>query len=699
MDVDAKRRPVDVVGRATDETGSPIDDVGSSIQHLTSEKGSTAHLNLMVLLDEIAALGVRCPTDLRLSAIQIFYIDGVAVEARVKGQRNTSGAREWSTPTPPKFTLTQKGAIELEPNERARSHITAVISPDGGGPPLMVMRWDLRAYSAHTLDNVLFVWRTLRELAEPGDPTPRHYGIVRRALKQQIDEDKDEIAADAIKSGEARDLMGRALLRALNKLRAEIGMDKAAPASTVEAAATEETTEGPVLRWNARLATWLEARFGQAGAEPAAVLRCEAHEDLCTYNNTLTGGLSPEDHAQALGTLWHAWLPKEGSEAAPRDSWVIRTLAHLLWVCEVKTTVSRAARRFSISAVPGDTEFAGLPKIAAGMSWALGAPGETIVDGDAYAHEPTLVSDALSPRALLPRTHGIEGLFPADYLKRPHTAFLPLEYDEHEAVFAVAMADATQYAISPVAAKEALLLLASAVEAGDKPQRIVIGDIARRINPDAKRLMKSHFVNVARGFEQLRGLFLYFIDRRRVPCFDIWEAPWTPEHATKDMEFVARIHPALLQRVGVHDRDQNPFRGYFLINLSGAMALPTRKPGLLRLYVRTAAGWNAGWAPGTKGRPDPAQIQARTLTEWAALTNSMSPAAVDYLRSKGKSGRKQDTSKARREIREWFEDLEGRKLLRLEKQGRDRLQPVWPKAYLYAWELARMGGLRRDSED
>lgn len=370
-----------------------------------------------------------------------------------------------------------------------------------------------------------------------------------------------------------------------------------------------------------------------------------------------------------------------------------RELALALW-----RTRAQNAPRFTISAVPDDSGFAGLPKVAAGISWALGAPGETIVDGDQYAHEPAIAPNALSSNALLPRSHSIEGLFPGDYLNRPHTALLPLEYDEHEAIFAVAMTAATQYAISPVAGKEALLLLASTVEAGDKPQRIVIGDLARRMNPDVKRLVKSYYVSAARGLEQLRGLFVYFNDYRRVPCFDIWEAPWTPEHATKDMETIARVHPALLRRIGAYDKSQNPFRGYFLINLSGAMGLPTRKPGLLRLYVRTAAGWNAGWKPGTKGKPDPSQIPARMLDEWAALTNSMSPAAVEYLRSKGKSGNRHKASAARRDIRQWFEELEGRNLLRLEKRGR-LLQPIWPEAYLHAWDIARMKGLRRDFED
>ena len=699
MDVYAKRRLVDVVLRITDDNGRPIGEVGSSVQRLASEKQSAARLSLAVLLDEIAAFNIQCPADLRLSALQIFYMDRVAVEVRAKGRRTTSDTGDWSTPTPPKFTRVDDGSIELAPEESARSHVTVAISEDRQGQPVMLMRWDLRTYGERTLDDVNFVWRTLRELADSGDPTPRHYGIVRRALKQQVEEDDDEIARDAIDAGEARDIMGRALLRALSKMRVAIGMDEPAPTSAAEAAIAEQTPEGPALRWNERLATWLEARFGEAGAEPAVVLRREAHEDLCTYTRAVEAGVSPEAHARALGVLWQAWLPTDGSDGAPRDSWVIRIIAHLLWTCEIKTTVSHAAPIFSISTVPGNITFAGLPKVAAGISWALGAPGDTIVDGDKYAHEPTIATNALSANALVPKSYGIEGLFPADYLDRPHTTLLPLEHDEHEAIFAVAMAEATQYAISPVAGKEALLLLASAVETGDQPQRIVIGDIAQRINPETKRLKKSHYINVARGFNQLRGLFVYFKDYRRVPCFDIWEAPWTPEHASKKMEIVARVHPALLHRVGAYDKVQNPFRGYFLINLSGAMALPTKKSGLLRLYVRTAAGWNSGWKPGTKGKPDPTQIPARTLTEWAALTNSMSPAAVEYLRSKGKSGRRQKISDARREIREWFDDLEGRNLVRLEKPGRDLVQPVWPKAYLHAWELARMKGLRREPGD
>ena len=558
-----------------------------------------------------------------------------------------------------------------------------------------------------------FVWWLMGTLGTGEYPAYEHHTLVRRALDHEagIDEananatanananananadaDWQELALQARADEATCDRMARALLDALSNLRTTIGMDEPAPKSEAEAIGTERLGAHKVLLWDAKLAQWLAKRYPDNGRSAANQVLEQA---LARWNIPPSEPGSPTPAApKRANLLWGMWIPTPDDD--PR---FLRLITHLIWVEEIRPwwTHKVSTPRFEISTVVGAPDFVALPKVVPGISWAFGTSGIEI-DGDEYATEPDFAT-----KALVPRVYGVKGLLPDSYFTKPHTTFLPVEYEDEEEMFAVTITKATQGVIRPAAGKVALLLLASAVKGGSRlhagPQRIQLDDLTKRMNPGKKRIQKSHHVTVVKGLEQLRTLFLYLRDGTRVQCFDIPKLPWTPDHARHDVEVLAGVHHALIEELSRPrpkvESSHNRLAGHFLLNLTGTMALPLQRPLLLRLYVRAAASWNAYWKPGTSGLPDPERVPVYSADEWALLTNTMEPAALEYLQSIHKSGRRQDAADARSKIRQGFEELNDRKLIRLRRAGRNKLQALWPEAYLEAWQQARKVGRRR----
>jgi|LSQX01.3.fsa_nt_gb hypothetical protein len=336
-----------------------------------------------------------------------------------------------------------------------------------------------------------------------------------------------------------------------------------------------------------------------------------------------------------------------------------------------------------------------LPKVAAGMSWAFGGPGVELarvtLDGREYAPAPDL---AIAPpaAALVPAGYA---LLPADHAKRPHQTLLPIDTEgaEDAPPLPVALADATQYAIAPAGGKLGLLIMAAAHESRGRLHKTTLRELTQAINPDA-RLVRTHFETVCKVLPQLDGLRLVLptgLAYRVFECPITWRK-LTPEEYDLPL-FVGLTRTFERTLAAIQDTAGASYRGDFLFDLTGAMKLPTRRPGLVRQYIRACAFWNAYWKPGTAGEPDPARVPEVSAERWAILTNYLTPAAEEYLRTKGKGkGNRRRLSDVLRDTLKDAEYLaDEARLVKIERADRRAVRLLWRPEYLEAWRESRKG--------
>ena len=402
---------------------------------------------------------------------------------------------------------------------------------------------------------------------------------------------------------------------------------------------------------------------------------------------------------------WRLWC--DPSEAQPFG--FVEVAMRAVWLDIVQPQFSREneARPFApgIVRARGD-RYAKQPKFIAPISWALGAPGmrEVNVDGDRYAPEPVVVAARLVPRTfpLFARIPGHEN--------KPHQTVLALEHDEPIAL-PVAVTGATAYAISPIAAKLALVMLAAPEVRTGQLQRVTLGELARWTHPSTKRLRPREISAVARGLDELRLLFVYLPDGRKVQTFDTTSAT-NPDDAPPGLTvrwgltrtFIAALADGIGDRRSADEAAFPSYRGEFLINLDGAMRLPTNRPSLLRHYIRAAAHWNAAFKPGSSGTFDPGMMRQYTAEDWATITNSVPPGVVEYLkaqglRAKGTSTGRAAWSKERKAMLDDLAELEALGLVEVSKGGsgrNERFKILPTGAYLEAKAQARKAGTRPD---
>lgn len=334
-----------------------------------------------------------------------------------------------------------------------------------------------------------------------------------------------------------------------------------------------------------------------------------------------------------------------------------------------------------------------LPKVTAGLSWAFGGPGVELsrvtVDGRTYAPAPDLA--IVPPSALVPAAYA---LLPADHAKHAHQTLLPIDLDgtEDAPPLPVALADATQYAIAPAAGKLGLLVMAAAHAGKGKLHKTTLRELTQAINPDA-RLVRTHFETVCRGLGQLDGLRLVLPNGM---AYRVFECP-VPWREVKPAEYDAPLFVGLTRTfertlAAIQDAAGASYRGDFLFDLTGAMKLPTRRPGLVRQYIRAAAFWNAYWKPGTKGEPDPDRVPEVDAERWAALTNYLPPTAAEYLRAKGKG--RGDRRSLSHSIKDALADaaaLAESGLVKIARADRHAVRLLPPPEYLEAWHESRKG--------
>lgn len=338
----------------------------------------------------------------------------------------------------------------------------------------------------------------------------------------------------------------------------------------------------------------------------------------------------------------------------------------------------------------GGREYSRLPKVTAGMSWAFGGPfielSNVTLDGKTYAPAPDL---AIMPKgAIVPAGYA---LLPPDYAAKAHQTLLPLDMQggDDAPPLPVALAGATQYAITPAAGKLGLVVMAAAHARKGKLHKTTLRELTNTINPDA-RLVKSHFETVCKGLVQLDGLRLVLPNGMAYRVFES-PIPWrdlTPEEYDAPL-FVGMTRTFEKTLAVIQDAAGKSYKGDFLFDLTGAMALPTKRPGLIRQYIRACAFWNSYWIPGTKGEPDLDRIPKVDAGRWAIMTNYLPPAAAEYLKSKG--GDRRTLSHSIKDTVTDAEELAEMGLVKIAAANTKDFRLLPPPQYLEAWHKSRTG--------
>ena len=408
----------------------------------------------------------------------------------------------------------------------------------------------------------------------------------------------------------------------------------------------------------------------------------------------------PAFHSYALGLDCLAvWMAESGGRIELAENFIHKgqdkdwlVLLAWAWLAEraaeegerlEKETAARPLRVPSIH-IKGQ-DYAYLPKVAAGMSWALGGPGVKLsavqMDGHDYKPAPALAA------AIVPASYA---LLPADHANRPHQTVFPIDLtgEDDAPPLAVAVVGATQYAITPAAGKLSLYILAAAMGEQGGLLRTSIKDLTERINPQARRLNPEHYKTAGKGLWKLQTLRLYLPNGWADRVFYIPRAPWkdlTPDEY--ETPLVIGLDPHFSRTLAdVRTVAGNAYAGAFLIDITGAMSLPTIRPSLLRLYTRAASHWNAYWKPGTAGEPDPGRIPTLPARRWAAMTNYLPPSAV--------KGSRRKMSESIHELIKDAERLAALGLLKIAKLDREEVRLLPPDVYLEAWHAARAGAAR-----
>ena len=384
----------------------------------------------------------------------------------------------------------------------------------------------------------------------------------------------------------------------------------------------------------------------------------------------------------------------------PKGDW-LRLLA-MPWATERAAALAERLERQKTAAALEDAprvkvkgrDFRRVPKVLAGVSWAFGGSGVELsrvtVDGKEYAPAPDLAVQ--NPSALVPASYA---LLPEDHAKKAHQTLLPIDLQggQDAPPLPVALAGATQYALAPAAGKLGLLVMAAAWAVKGKLHKTTLRDLTRAINPDAAKLVTSHFETVTRGLVQLDGLRLVLPNGM---SYRVYECP-IPWRELKPEEYDAPLFIGMTRTfektlAAISDMAGASYRGDFLFDLTGAMMLPTKRSGLLRQYIRSCAFWNSYWKPGTAGEPDPSRVPEVSAERWAAMTNYLPPAAVEYLRANGK-----DRFRLSHSIRDTIKDAEALAeagLVKIAKANRQGVRLLPPPEYLEAWHESRKGAAR-----
>lgn len=328
-----------------------------------------------------------------------------------------------------------------------------------------------------------------------------------------------------------------------------------------------------------------------------------------------------------------------------------------------------------------------LPKMTAGISWAFGGQGIILPEG--YKAAPNMA-------ALVPPGYAL--LKDSDLKKPKHyQATLPLLMDDEEAPpMVLSVAGASREVFDAAAGWLAVYVMAATC---DQPEYLIdthIEALTRAIYPEAPRLRPEHYENTAAGLCLMRNARVLWPNGYADAIFYVPRFPWKipeKEHLTVPLKvgmdpfYLRRTMPDIVAATGIRS-----MAGQFVFNLTGAMALNKKKPGLLRQYLRVAATGNAIYAQ-RSGKPAPEQVPEINVERWAVLTNYLPSTASRYMLGKEPRpvGRVAKSKAIKRMLKDMGE-LEGLKLLKLDlSKDHKTVRLMLSDADLEAWAAFRAG--------
>mgnify|MGYP000929505089 FL=1 len=522
------------------------------------------------------------------------------------------------------------------------------------------------------------------------------YLVASRQVTQVVDE---RVLRDIVGDDDAaRDVLGGKVSRFAVSLAKDLeipwkesgGADLPRIKADIEAqygALVEEAIGAGAWPWDEVLAKHLEIT-GPTGADYAAKIRAASQENMA---RALAGDSKVGNHA-GPGAMLRFW--NDPSQQKPLGLRWLSQVAKSLWHDEVKPELDRPTTSVRVY---GHGGYSKIPKVVAGMGWAVeGPPMDRTVclDDVDYGLEPLIAQRVAAGRVLVPR--GL-ALLPSD--KRPHQSPLPFEYEADADTLPMALAQASSAGVLSIDAFKAILLaFANTDVVGGDLARGTLAEWTKRVRPYLTRTQARDYQQVAQGFHEADSIRLYLPDGSDLRPFDV-RRPTDTKSPERDAEVRIGLTQTFRETLGASFGD-NRYRGEFLLDLTGAMNLHGLDGARrLRLYTTIAAHWGAAFhgEASKLGEFNPAMMPPHTMEQWGAMANTLSSAAVEFLRHKTtRSSAKTALSDDRRAVADDMEHLVSAGLIgSIEKKG-GGLQPRPPEAHQEAFRQIRKRGARPD---
>lgn len=426
---------------------------------------------------------------------------------------------------------------------------------------------------------------------------------------------------------------------------------------------------GALLSADDRLADFLKD-IGDTGWELANLVRDEARERW----------------ARGFGDrkLYRLWW--ERGDKAPMFA---ELLARALWPKIERDKPEREATTALIRSVrQGDSldDIVKVEKVVGGITWALGAPGVEIpgvidIDGAKYPK---------TPRIARYRTRAFPVLRPS---KGPAQQVLPLDLmDCPEVPFGLELVGYDAALISPTASKFLLLAVVTALKT--RRVKAPIGEVTRVLNPDRPRIQARDNLRTALAAYEIgkRVEVVYPKGGGKFWTFPLLvvSTPWNEGDLEPDQELSWTFSPFFLDLI--KRGEYKPFRGQFVMNLTGYMRLSAREAPQGRLYLYGCGSWNdARDSPKAGGRFNPERLQYMSPRALGARANILSAGAVEYDQKKD-ARKRSKLADDLRATKDNLERLEAHGLIELARVGKgrhERFKMLPPEPLLEAYELHR----------
>lgn len=373
------------------------------------------------------------------------------------------------------------------------------------------------------------------------------------------------------------------------------------------------------------------------------------------------------------GESWRGWdlwltLDEQWREqwGAPWTFPFLRYLGDMLWLDRVAKAFEVERERIELEleldeAAPlanrlrvvqeGGALYSQMSKVGGATAWGWGGTGDE--------SSPLLEGFSVVPGLVRYLPHGAQLIPDA---RRPAHTQIPVGLD---GVRLLLPSRGNRFVLTPT--EGMLLLLVFATSQG---ARTDLGKLTRALNKGKARIQARDHERTAEALHTLRGLRLALPDKTDITLFSV-RAPVMDGGPYEDREvsWCATDHLKQLQRGALPGAEAlRLLNGSFVFNLSKALEFTGKEAAHLRAYMYACAMWNDAGCNQDK-------ILAHTLEQWAAATNQLSPAAVEYLASEHREGSRQKLSDDKAAAWKVLEDLAGRGMLTIDG-GKRSFKPL-----------------------